>query len=245
MTDGTAGHGGQPVPLAVNQFGTPVAVNQFGTPVAVNQPGQPYGAPAYPQAGWPPPPPGGWPAPPQRVNTTSRVWLGVGVAVGSIFLLLVAVAVAIPLVVRHSTDRITLPDTLVGMSRTHDQDAQLRQLLTRYDGLGLGQPEAATYRGSGGQVAVVIVAGHSLSEANQRGYLIGFSRGEQQDYGVTTASVPAGPLGGSMVCGEVSGRRTDCGYEDDGGYGVIDVSGTGQVALDLVLEIRSAVELHR
>jgi hypothetical protein len=251
-----------------------VEQNRFGTVIPEPDPSQgppqgpPSAFPAPPQYGAPPaatyPPPPGYPAgypagyaapgfgpPPQAGRSTgAKVAIGIAIAAGSLVVLGILAAIAIPVFLNQHAKAIaartsvTLPDSVAGYAKLPAAAQQSVQSLVAQMPAE-GHAQGAVYGHGVTPDVVVIVGSHVLTASDQRDYLAAVNDSERKASGLEEASVPAGPLGGTLQCGSSpDGRRTDCAFVDAGAFGVIDVVGTGATAQQLALAVRSEVE-HR
>jgi hypothetical protein len=229
-----------------------VEQNRFGTIVPESGP-EPERAPG-PLYAAPPPPPYGFtpygPPPPPGRSTGAKVAIGIAIAAGSLVVIGILAAIAIPVFLNQQAKAVaarttvSLPDTVGGDPKLPESaQAGVRSLAARIPAEGHAQ--AAVY-GRGSTVTVVVIVGsHALNSTDQSGYLSAVKASEARSAGVVQARVAAGPLGGTLQCGtSPDGRRTDCAFVDAGAFGVIDVLGTGPGAQQRVLSIRSEIE-HR
>lgn len=183
------------------------------------------------------------PAPPGR-STGRKVLLGLAVAVGGFFVLVMIAAVVLPtfldqgergLVARTT---VSIPEAVDGTPRMHGGMAT--QIERDLAGLpGPGQHLAGVY-GTGALPSFAVTVAKAHMSASGRS---AFMAGAQRNGGVALVKVDPGALGGEMRCGPATEGSTVCVFVDPAAYGAIAVFG-GTDPAGTARAIRAAVE-HR
>jgi hypothetical protein len=193
-------------------------------PPAAYQPPGGYPPPAY-QApgGYPLPAPGspdtsgwtnaGWVPPIGRPpgSTASRVLIGLGIAVGTLVIVGILAAIAIPVFLNQrqkAARNVVLPATLLSEPQIHNAtaDASAASALTnlQHGILGLTQAQSAYFGSPSGSPFGVAAAklARPPTPANESTFFSAAGRGDQ--YAIPLAPERSGPFGGRMECGELA-----------------------------------------
>jgi hypothetical protein len=203
-----------------------------------------------PQA-WPPPaPPTAWTYQPVQpgMSTGVKVLIGVAIGLGSIIIIGVLAAIAIPVFLNQRTQdlaahtTVSMPPVAAGLAlRT---DAASEQLAQRLNVASMpGQHLAGAYGGTARPEVLVAITKHHMSPGDQRAYLAAAVRGARQvsPTALDFEDVDAGSLGGEVLCSSAP-AVTVCFFVDAGAYGSAVVVGTPDRATQLVPQVRAAVE---
>ena len=244
---GSKPSGGPPPPPQAPPQWTPHGAtppNPFGPP----QPSNPFG-PSEPAPPWgaPPPPPWGHQPASGGPSNLAKVLIGVGAFLGVGILVAIAVGVFLNESGKSVSDRTTvsLPASIAGFPLRTDPAASLVvQALKDVEAPGV--PLAGAYGGTAQPELVVMVTKHYMTKRDQRDYFTGVRNGAKSSAGLTLgpfSSVDAGALGGKVECASAP-LATLCVFADPGAYGMIITFGTRAHALELLPQVRSAVE-HR
>ena len=216
--------------------------NPFGSP----EPPSPWNA--QPASPWNTQPASPWAAQPASgTSTTVKVLIGVGALVGVLILFAIAIPVFLDQRGKAVAGRTTvsLPATVAGQPiRTDSAAAQVVQPLRDVDAPGTHL--VAAYGGVAQPDFVIMITKYFMTERDQRDYFTGVRKGAQSSAGLTLgpfSSVDPGKLGGKVECASAP-LATMCVFADAGAYGLMIGFGTREHALQLLPQVRSAVE-HR
>jgi hypothetical protein len=205
-------------------------------PWAQPAPGAAPAWPAYPTAY-----PGAVPQP--GTSTATKVLIGLAIALGSLVVLGILTAIAIP-VYLHQRDKaeaartvVSVPDTLVGYPRmSGDIATQIEQQLKAAP--GPGDHLVAVY-GTTLPVVAVSVTKQAMTPADQRAFL----RGVESTSDVPLSERDPGAYGGTLTCG-TERSATLCVFADSGAYGAVMVFDSDD-PMTTVREARAAIEHRR
>lgn len=242
MDDYFAGsRGSAPPPQPASPQATPF------TPPPVWQ--QPPTATAPAQA-WPPQ----WSAPPSPGRSPATTALiVVASVVGAIVVMGVLAAIAIPVFLNEREKAeaartvVSIPPVAAGLALRTDAVGdgyaqRLRDIRTP------GTHLAGAYGGAAGRPeAVVSVTRLRMSFADQRDYLDAAVRSAVRASAAGAAAfgdIAPGPLGGRVTCSSAT-TMTICFFADAGAYGSVVVWADPARAMDLVPQLRAAVEQRR
>jgi hypothetical protein len=184
------------------------------------------------------------------MSTGAKVGIAVGVGLVALVVLSIVAAVAVPVFqsqkARSEAARTTveLPDRIGSFGRVSGSAEELVRQQARAVPEDWGTPQTAVY-GTGSTPRVIILAGaHVIVPAEQSNFLAGATRTAKLA-GFTLEATDPGPLGGHLICGaDANSVETACIFVDSGAYGRIEVVGVGSAAVDLVHQVRAAIE-HR
>lgn len=216
-------------------------------------PAAPLPTMAYqPPPGWPVAPHPAWPhqPPPPGMSTGIKILLGVAIGFVGLIVIGILAAIAIPVflnqrakaVAAHTT--VNIPAMAAGLALRTDA-ASLRMVQPLKDLPLPGEHLAGAYGGTARPEALVSITRGFMSPTDQRGYLAGSVRSAQRAStdGAQFGSVDPGSLGGAVQCSSAP-TTTVCFFVDAGVYGSVVVFGSPDRGLQLMSELRAAVE-HR
>jgi hypothetical protein len=196
------------------------------------------------QQSWVPPASGG------RSPATTAL-IAVAAVFGTLVVVGLLVAIAIPVFLNQrgkdvaARTTVAIPPTAAGLPlRTDAAGERLAQPLRDLDIPGTHL--AGAYGGAARPEAVVGITKHYMSPADQRGYLRGSvaaARRASDNESAEFGDIAPGLLGGTVRCSSAS-TMTVCFFVDAGAYGSVVVFGTEERAMELVPQLRAAVE-HR
>jgi hypothetical protein len=176
-------------------------------------------------------------------STASKVLIGLAIALGSLVLLGILAAIAIPVVLdqrgKSAAARtvVGVPDTLVGYPRmSGDIATQIEQHLKSAP--GPGDHLAAVYGTTLPAVAVSVTKQY-MNPAQQRAFL----RGVRSTSDVTLSERDPGVYGGTLECG-TERSATLCVFVDSAAYGAVIVF-DGDDPEATVRQARAAIEHRR
>jgi hypothetical protein len=183
------------------------------------------------------------------MSTGIKVLIGAAIAFGSLIVVGILTAIAIPVFLDQRAKgaaeqtTVSIPSTAAGLALRTDAISESLVEPLRTASLP-GTHLAGAYGGSTRPEALVTITKRYMSPEDQRDYMAGGAREAAKEAGLeVTSPVPAGPLGGKARCCS-SASMTICFFVDSGAYGTVVVFGTPERGLELLPQLRAAVE-HR
>ena len=183
------------------------------------------------------------------MSTGLKVLIGVGIALGSLIIVGILAAIAIPVFLNQRAKaeaaavHVAIPESAAGLQRLHTETASSIEQTLMQPGTP-GTHYAAVYGTGGRMVASVGISTHTMLPGDRKAFLRGAKEGTSSGFVGSFAPVDAGKLGGDFQCASAGKAGVICLFADAGSYGVVTVNRDYTTGVAMARQIREAVERH-